>query len=199
MLLDVGEIEGRAAHIRAKLGMTTLPERGFSTQPITDRFFKHVIITGDAKLPNGITEMVMRDTRPDGSARFALFYSRKVGAPSQRLGILHGCYHTLTDLAEVNGQRECNLEDRKFRQQRPHEESPTEIACDLFAGALLVPFHLLDQLAPDELFPGDRGSPERHAFDDDVDRLASRFQVPAGFMRWRLFDLAKLRQTHFFL
>lgn len=194
MLLDVGEIEGRAAWIRKACGMTELPDRGFSTQPITERFFKNVSITGDRDMPRGITEMVFRDR-----GRFALYYSRKVGAPSQRLGILHGCYHTLTDLAVVDGSRECNLEDRKFRQRERQHETPAEVACDLFAGALLVPFHLLDQLAPTVIFPGAIGSDERHVFDDEVDVLASRFQVPAGFMRWRLFDLFKLRQTHFYI
>lgn len=194
MLLDLGEIEGRAAYIRKQCKMMVLPERGFSTQTITDRVFSKVAITGDPKLPRGITEMVVRDR-----GRFQLYYSRKVGAPSQRLGILHGCYHTITDLAHTDGIRECNLEDRKFRQVVPTEQIPEEVACDLFAGALLVPFHLLNELAPAKLFPGQRGSVERHLFDDQIDTLASRFQVPAGFMQWRLYDLAKFRQTHFFV
>lgn len=191
VLLDVGEIEGRAAYIRKQCGMTELPERGFSTSLITDTIFKKVSITGDNGMPKGITEMVVRD-----KGRFQLYYSRKVGAPSQRIGILHGCYHTITDLADVDGLRECNLEDRKFRQYNPGMELPTERACDLFAGALLVPFFLLNDLAPENLFPA-RGSVERHLFDDEVDRLASRFQVPAGFMNWRLWDLMHLRRTNF--
>lgn len=192
MLLDVGEIEGRAAYIRKKLGLTSLPERGYSTRAITEGSFPRVFVTGD-NLPRGITEMVVRDR-----GRYQLFYSRMVQAPSQRLGIIHGCYHTLTDLRDDDGIRKCDLTDRKFRQ-RGQREHPVEVACDLFAGAILVPFSDLDALAPDDLFPGQQGSPERHAFDDEVDVLASRFQVPAGFMRWRLFDLAKLRQSHFWI
>jgi Zn-dependent peptidase ImmA (M78 family) len=190
MLLDLGEIEGRASYIRKKLGLSSLPERGYSTRAITEGVFSRVFITGD-NLPRGVTEMVVRDR-----GRYQLFYSRKVQAPSQRLGIIHGCYHTLTDLREDDGIRKCDLTDRKFRQVNP---DPVELACDLFAGALLVPFSDLDHLAPDDLFPGQPGSAERHVFDDEVDVLASRFQVPAGFMRWRLYDLAKLRQTHFFI
>jgi len=192
VLLDIGEIEGRAAFVRKKL---KLDDKGppYPTNIVTSTYFVDVRITGD-HLPDGITEMVIREP-----GRVALFYSRKVGAPSQRLGILHGCYHTISDLAIEHGVRECNLTDRKFRRYNPQQESPTELACDLFAGAILVPFTVLDQLAPDRLFPGTKGSPERHAFDDEVDRLASRFGVPAGFMQWRLFDLAKLRQTHFAL
>ncbi len=192
MLLDVGEIEGRAAYIRKKLG---LDDHGppYPTNIITSKYFVDVQITGD-NLPAGITEMVVRD-----KGRVGLYYSRKVGAPSQRLGILHGCYHTISDLAKEDGIRECNLTDRRFRQYNPSNESPHERACDLFAGALLVPFTVLDRLAPDELFPGSKGSPQRHAFDDEVDRLASKFAVPAGFVQWRLYDLAKLRQSHFSL
>lgn len=194
MLLDVGEIEGRANWARKRCGLTSLPERGFSTRLITERCFSKVAITGDAGLPDGVTEMVIRDR-----ARFQLLYSRKVGAPSQRLGILHGCYHTISDLAFEDGIRECNLTDRKFRQYIPGQERPEERACDLFAGAILVPFSMLDELAPESIFPGTAGSDERRVFDDDVDHLASRFQVPAGFMRWRLWDLLHLRKTNFSL
>jgi hypothetical protein len=191
-LLDIGEIEGRAAFVRKKCGLDQL-EPPYPTNLITSTSFTKVHITGDKTMPNGITEMVVRDR-----GRFALFYSRKVGAPSQRLGILHGCYHTISDLAVVDGQRECNLGDRKFRRFNPDLDVPEERACDLFAGALLVPFHVLDRMAPETLFPGKQGSPERHAFDDQVDRLASKFAVPAGFMNWRLYDLAQLRRTHFY-
>lgn len=188
-LLDFGLIEGRAQWVRKECGLLEA-DPPYSTTIITERFWPHVPITG-ANLPNGVTEMVVRDGR-----RTQLYYSRKVGAPSQRLGILHGCYHLLSDLAETEGIRECNLSDRKFRQ-RAALESPIEIACDLFAGAVLVPFDTLDAAAPDDLFPSD--SVARRAFDDECDRLASRFGVPAGFIRWRLVDLAKLRQSHFFI
>lgn len=187
MLLDVGVIEGRAALIRTKLGLLDAGPK-FETTPITERFFPNVSITGDF-LPKGITEMVVRD-----GGRYQLYYSRRVGHPSQRLGIIHGCYHILSDLAERDGIRECNLTDRKFRTFTGAESSE-EVACDLFAGALLVPFTALDRLAPDVLFP--RDPVERHVFDDQVDRLASKFGVPAGFINWRLYDLAQLRRSHF--
>lgn len=191
-LLDIGEVEGRAAYIRKKLGLDG-KEPPYSTNEITAVGFSKVAITGDKGLPGGITEMVVRDR-----GRYALFYSRKVGHPSQRLGILHGCYHTISDLAIVDGQRECNLTDRRFRQYHPDMDNPFERACDLFAGALLVPFHILDRFAPEKLFPGAKGTPERHAFEDEADKLASKFGVPVGFMNWRLYDLAQLRRTHFF-
>jgi hypothetical protein len=188
-LRDMAVVEGRAYWMRKQCGLLQA-EPPFSTNAITDRVFPRVAITGDRTMPDGITEMVLNDR-----GRFALFYSKKVGAPSQRLGILHGCYHTLTDLALEEGQRECNLTDRKFRRYNPQLENAIEVNCDMFAGALLAPFDVLDDFAPRRLFPQDPD--ERHAFDDEVDRLASKFAVPAGFMNWRLFDLAQLRKTHY--
>lgn len=189
-LLDIGQIEGRAQLIRTKLGLLDAPPPYSSTQ-ITERFFAEVPIVGDM-LPDGVTEMVVRDSK----GRAQLYYSKRVGHPSQRLGILHGCYHLLTDLASADGIRKCDLTDRKFRQ-RAMPQDPVETACDLFAGALLAPFRMLDQFAPVTLFP--RDPTERAAFDAECDQLASRFSVPVGFIRWRLYDLAKLRQTHFWM
>jgi hypothetical protein len=189
--LNLGQIEGRAAYLRAKCGLDD-KHPPYSTNEITEAGFPRIVITSAPDLPRGITEMVIHH-----QGQYSLFYSNKVGHPSQRLGILHGCYHTLSDLAAQEGQRECNLTDARFRQASG-EDAPEERACDLFAGALLVPFHVLDRYAPDVLFPGARNSVERNAFDRKVDQLASKFNVPAGFMAWRLYDLAQLRKTHFF-
>lgn len=189
-LLDIGTIEGRAQYVRKHCGLEGL-DPPYSTNVITDRFFSKVAITGD-HLPNGITEMVVAD-----KGRFSLFYSRKVGTPSQRLGILHGCYHVMTDLAGADGIRECNLTERKFRQRSPELENPIEVSCDLFAGALLVPFIVLDKLAPASLFPKD--PVKLQVFKDEVDRLASVFKVPSGFINWRLWDLMMLRKTNFWM
>jgi len=72
-----------------------------------------------------------------------------------------------------------------------------EVACDLFAGELLVPFAVLDQAAPAVLFPGDPESAD--AWEDAVDALASMFHVTTDLMRWRLRDLAALRMTSFYV
>ena len=72
--------------------------------------------------------------------------------------------------------------------------SAIEAACDLFAGELLVPFAVLDRYAPMVLFPD---SSER--WKDQVNALASLFNVSDEFMLWRLEDLALLRQSHFYV
>jgi hypothetical protein len=196
VLIDIGKVHGRATWVRTRAGYLDegppysthrLVEAAFPTPPGVD-------ISG-AELPSGITEMVERGA---GSRR-VIWYNRRVGHPAQRVGIAHGLHHLLSDLRVSEGMLECNLALRDLEVQRPDlvTKDPSEIACDLFAGEVLVPFVVLDRMAPSLLFPSD--SHERASFNDQVDALAATFNVPAGFLRWRLWDLLHLRRTHFFL
>jgi hypothetical protein len=188
VLLDFGLVLARAAWVRNRAGLTD-KNPPYSTNAITDAVWPELPITGD-RLPDGVTEMVVKDDK----GRAQLYYSQKVGHPSQRLGIIHGVYHLMSDLRDGHGIRECDLTDRRFRQLTA-QPNPIELACDLFAGEVLVPFSVLDRLAPEELFPRDEYA--RRAFNDECDRLASQFAVPVGFIRWRLYDLIHIRKTHF--
>jgi len=130
-----------------------------------------------------------------GIGRRTIFYNRSVSPDEQRVGIAHEFHHLLTDLKHphLHEQRECNLAARALEVAGYLPASPCEVGCDLFAGELLAPFDVLDRHAPDLLFPDEL--PLQQAFEDEVDRLASKFKVPVPFMLWRLRDLQQLRLT----
>lgn len=154
--------------------------------------FPDVRATG-AELPRGVVEMVERR-----NGRAVLFWNRRVGTPLQRVGILHGAYHLISDLTEGDSSnRECNLEVRQLERDGVVCRTAAEVECDLYAAEILLPFDRLDPASPDQLFP--RDPDEKHAFDDICDGLASRFAVPVGFLRWRLWDLMHLRRTNLFI
>ena len=134
-------------------------------------------------LPRGIAEVVEADDQGD----VTLFYNRRINTSAQRVAIAHGLGHIVFgDLA----RRRCSADGR----HRPAEEH-AERRADLVAAELLVPLHELDPAAGPELFP--REPVAKQAFDDSVDQLASWFQVPPGFVRWRLWDLVHLRRSNF--
>ena len=185
MLLDYATIIYRAGWVRhrAKLVGTKPP---YSMRHIMENVFPKIPVAGD-KLPDGVTEMAIRQDR-----HRALFYSRKVNHAAQRTGLAHGLYHHLSDLKTDFGMRECSLPRRKMGMING-EIDPVELACDLFAAELLIPLDVLDDYAPAKLKITQHGDADL----DEIDTLASRFNVPAGFMRWRLHDLAALRRSHY--
>jgi hypothetical protein len=191
MLLDVGAVTGRARYCRERCGFVGRPPP-YSTRKVIETCFKGLTVTG-AALPTGLIEMAERHS----SGRRALFYKRGIPNATQRVGIAHGLHHFLSDLRREPGTSECNTNLRWLENAAKLTQDPIEVACDLFAGELLVPFDVLDEMAPEVLFPKDKTA--KHLFDDEVDHLASRFNVPVGFVRWRLFDLAQLRRSHFFI
>jgi len=188
MLLSFAKIAGRAAFIRNKCGLLDA-KPPYSTRHIMETAFPSVHVTG-ATLPDGIVEMVERRGK-----RRTIFYNKKYAHPLQRAGIAHACHHLISDLRSGVGLSECNLPLRQLERDGAVTTDPIEVACDLFAGELLAPFDVLDEYAPQSLFPRDPDG--KRVFDDEVDSLASRFNLPAGFMRWRLYDLLHLRKTHF--
>ncbi len=187
-LVDYGRIVGRAAYIRHKAGFFD-KEPPYSTRQLMDRCFPKIMVTG-VDLPKGIVEVTERRR---GSS--TICYARKVSAGLQRVGIIHGLHHLLSDLRHGVGLSECNVPLRELERLGKVARDPVELACDLFAGEILCPLDVLDQYAPTAIFPRDED--QRRVFDDQVDQLASKFNVPAGFIRWRLYDLIHLRKSNF--
>lgn len=190
-LLDYGTIIGRAAWVRSQAGYLDDAPPPYSSRHILERVFPKIAVAG-ADLPIGVSEMAVAE-----KGRRALFYSRKVAHPSQRVGLMHGLYHHLSDIKDSIGLRECNLTVRKLAQQTGSEfKDPLELACDLFAGEVLAPLDVLDRLAPEKLFA--TGGIEAEALKDEIDHLASKFNVPRKFLKWRLWDLSCLRRSNFY-
>lgn len=191
-LINPTTVMGRAALIRQRCGYLEA-EPPYSTAHIIGTCFPDVSVSGSDTLPKHVTEMA----QVDQIGQRLLWYNRRKHHSSQRVGIAHGLHHFLTDLREVRGTRNCDLGERQLERSGHLQVDPVEVACDLFAGELLVPFDVLDRYAPATLFP--HAAVAKSGWDDVCDRLASMFNVPAGFMRWRLFDLMHLRRTHFFV
>lgn len=189
MLLDYGTIIYRAGWVRHRAGLVGT-EPPYSTRHILETLFPDIPVSG-AALPDGVTEMAV--VRPGGRA---LFYNRNSQHTSQRVGLMHGLYHHLSDLKGLGEHtiRECNIPFRKLTSYEARRD-PVELACDLFAAEVLVPLDVLDDYAPDLLYSNDPVVNE--ALKDEADNLSSRFNVPNGFMRWRLRDLQSFRKTHF--
>jgi hypothetical protein len=191
-LIDYATIIGRAAWVRHQAGYLADAPPPYSSRHILERVFPRIAVAG-AELPRGVTEMAVAE-----KGGRALFYSRKVSHPHQRVGLIHGLYHHLSDIKDSIGLRECNLTVRKLAAQTGSEfKDPLELSCDLFAAEVLVPLDVLDQHAPTQLY-GTKGI-EKEALEDEIDHLSSRFNVPKKFMKWRLWDLGCLRRSNFFL
>lgn len=190
MLVDYARIIGLAAWVRQRAALVGAPPP-YSTRHIIETVFPKIAVAGDASMPKGVTEMAIAD-----NGRRALYYSKKVSHPVQRVGLMHGLYHHLSDMKTGTGLiRECNLVVRAMGQYEPRSKDPLELSCDLFAAEVLIPFDVLDDLAPE--IPFSRDPKVRAALDDETDHLSSKFNVPKGFMRWRLYDLIHFRRTHF--
>jgi len=189
-LLDHGKIAGRAHWCRNKAGFLGLSPP-FSTRQLFDQVFPNIAVCG-ADLPRNVTEMAVAD-----AGRRALYYAKGVNHSQQRVGLMHGLYHHMEDIYSDGqaGLWECNLTMRKLGIQT-HQTDPLELACDLFAAEVLIPFDVLHDMTPFSVYET-RDDLQKSAVDDEIDHLASRFNVPKGFMRWRLHDLHQLRRTHY--
>lgn len=188
------EIVGRAAYLRAQVGYDR-KDPPYSTTTLLDECFPDVVVTG-ADLDRGVTAL---SENRDGKR--TIYYARNqpkrkiyISHAQQRTGIAHEIYHFLTDLKIGSGLRESSKIVREIGGWTAARD-PIELACDLFAGEILVPFHLLHEYVPVNPFPKDPH--EMDAMKNTIDRIASRFSVPVGFLRWRLYDLMKIRQSHY--
>jgi hypothetical protein len=154
-----------AAVLRSRCGFTRPP---FSTQRLVDAVCPSALVTG-GDLPRGVHELVEIDR-----GRPVIHYSRAISSGEQRLAIAHALAHVLYDFAGDGRARPCPLaEDR----------------ADLFA---------LEVLAPAARMRTIRARPsagvERHAWEDRIDQIASRYHVPRSALLWR-FEHFRLMQT----
>lgn len=183
-LLDVVEIIGVARELRRRAGFVAPP---YSAKHLLETCFPDVLVTG-GNLPRGVTEIVTLN--PAGER--TIFYNRRSAPGTQRLGIVHGCAHLIWDLIDETRQREC----RMAYEDGTH--TAMERRADLFAGEILAPLPDLDAMMGESpLFPQE--SVDKRHFEDTVDHLASRFNLPQGFIRFRLWDLIHFRKTNYFV
>lgn len=192
-LVDYARIIGRATYCRERAGFLGA-DPPYSTRHLLETVFPKIAVAG-ADLPKGVTEMAVAD-----KGRRALYYARGVQHIHQRVGLMHGLYHHLEDMksdGELGLIRECNLSERKVGAAT-HRTDPLELSCDLFAAEVLIPLDVLDRMVPFDVYSR-RDETERRAVMDEVDHLASKFNVPRGFLRWRLHDLHYFRRTHYSL
>jgi Zn-dependent peptidase ImmA (M78 family) len=142
-----------------------------------------IVVTGET-LPTGVLESVL--LAPDRPP--VIMYNRRYNQPAQRVAVAHGVAHVLFDVERAV----------TYACGRAYEDERVDIIerrADLFAGELLCPLEDLDEaFAGADLFPRSPGP--RRKFDDYCDHVASQKRVPVGFLRWRLYDLAKLRGSH---
>lgn len=188
-LLDYGTIIGRAAYVRSKAGYIGRPPP-YSTRTVLEKVFPRIAVAG-AALPRGVTEMAVSE-----KGRRALFYGKKTPHTVQRVSLMHGLYHHLSDIKSAVGLRECNLALTHLRRNDPRFADPLELSCDLFAAEVLIPLDVLSALAPDVLESKDMRI--QAAIDDEIDHLSSKFNVPRDFMNWRIVDLVAMRSTHYY-
>jgi Zn-dependent peptidase ImmA (M78 family) len=188
MLIDYATIIARARWVREKAGLVG-KEPPYSTRHILETVFPSIAVAGD-NLTKNVSELAVADAE----GRRALYYNRNMPHSTVRVGLMHGLYHHLEDMRTGLGLAECNLSFRKLAQ-KTREIDPLELACDMFAAEVLIPGDVLDRLAPDIIYTDDQKL--KDAISDEIDHLSSKFNVPKGFMRWRLHDLHNLRRTHY--
>lgn len=152
-----------AAELRHRSDQT---EPAFSTRQIIETCFPHALVTG-RKLPDGIDEAVSET--PQG---IVILYRRGLPTPSQRFVIAHALSHVLFD--RVRGGARPGSAGHASREKR----------ADRFAGELLLPLsYLRDYVGT---WPDD---PDQERYLDQVDEIASHFQVPAGLVDKRIREL----------
>jgi Zn-dependent peptidase ImmA (M78 family) len=188
MLIDYATVIGRAAWVRHQAGFIG-HEPPYSTRQVFEIVFPNIAVAG-ADMPRGLTEMAVAE-----KTGRAVYYNRHVHHPLQRVGLMHGLYHHLTDIKGELGLRECNVTVRQLEIRSRSQKDPVELACDLFAAEILIPLDVLDEYAPADLYA--RDAVAKQALEDEYDTLASRFNVPKGFMKWRAHDLRALRRSHY--
>ena len=156
-----------AAGVRERAGLRHPP---FNLTRILSRCFPGALLTG-ADLPAGVHGL----TRVGHDGAITIFYSRAIREPDQqRLVIAHEIGHLV--LERVLGEdRHCGGYEL---------DGTTERRCDRFGEELLAPTALLEREAKGPLFP--RAGAQRIAWENFVDRMAIRYQVPRPVIVRRL-------------
>lgn len=132
-------------------------EPAFSTRAIVDACFPDAIVTG-RELPVGVQDMVTLTERGP-----LIVYRRGIAAADQRFAIAHAVAHLMFDL--VDGARPA------------FDNAEVEARADDFALELLAPLAELEPYVG--RFPDEGTEVERELYLDQVDEIASHFNVPA--------------------
>lgn len=133
----------------------------FSTQRIISVCFPEAIVTG-RKLPDGILEMV---TMTDSGAPL-IVYRRGLSSCEQRFAIAHALGHILYDFDSRGRLTSSSLSDPVV------ESRADDLALELLAPLSMVSLHARD-------LPIDGDSLDQEEILDQIDRIASGFQVPS--------------------
>jgi hypothetical protein len=158
-----------AAELRHRSNQT---EPSFSTRQIIDACFPHALVTG-RQLPPGVDEAVSET--PQG---IVILYRRGLPTPSQRFVIAHALAHVIFD--RVRGGARAGSTGHASREKR----------ADRFAAELLIPLAVLRDYVG--AWPDD---PDQERYLDQVDEIASHFQVPSGLVDKRIREL-RVRRNH---
>lgn len=156
-----------AADLRHRSSQT---EPAYSTRQIIDACFPHALVTG-RQLPAGIDEAVSET--PQG---IVILYRRGLPTSSQRFVIAHALSHIIFD--RVRGGCRPGSAGHAARERR----------ADRFAAELLIPLSALREYVG--AWPDDA---DQDRYLDQVDEIASHFQVPAGLVDKRIRELRAIR------
>lgn len=154
-----------AADLRQRADQT---DPAFSTRQIIERCFPHALVTG-RNLPPGVDEVVSET--PQG---IVILYRRGLPTPSQRFVIAHALAHVIFD--RVRGGCRPGSVGHASREKR----------ADRFAAELLAPLNVLREYVG--CWPS-KDATESERYLDQVDEIASHFQVPAGLIDKRIREL----------
>jgi len=161
MLLLTEGIVVAAASVRAVAGEH---REAFSTSRIVDALFPDAVVTG-RRLPAGVQEAVSTTSRGP-----VIVYSRELSPPAQRFVIAHAIAHLLFDADRPTAAARVGFAG----------DPATEARADAFAAELLVPLERLAALIEVRPASGD------DFYLDQVDSLASHFNVPRGLIDKRI-------------
>jgi Zn-dependent peptidase ImmA (M78 family) len=158
-----------AAGLRDKAGQT---EPAFSTRQIVEASFPTALVTG-RQLPPGIDEAVSETA--DG---IVILYRRSLPTSSQRFVIAHALAHVIFD--RHRGGCRPGSAGHQSREDR----------ADRFAAELLLPIARLEEYVG--CWPS-LVQAENDRYLDQVDEIASHFQVPSGLVDKRIRELRTTR------
>lgn len=154
-----------AAELRHRSDQT---EPSFSTRRIIETCFPRALVTG-RDLPPGVDEAVSET--PQG---IVILYRRGLPTPSQRFVIAHALSHVIFD--RVRGGCRPGSVGHQSREKR----------ADRFAAELLLPLSYLREYVGS--WPSKEPA-EQERYLDQVDEIASHFQVPTGLVDKRIREL----------
>lgn len=150
-----------AGQVRARAGEV---REAYSTGRIVEALFPDAVVTGRA-LPAGVQEVV--SLTAEGPV---IVYSRSLSPPAQRFVIAHALAHLIFDGGRPSAAARVGYTG----------DPVVEARADAFAAELLVPLERLAVLIDVPPISGD------DFYLDQVDTLASRFNVPRGLIDKRI-------------